>query len=51
MVSNNTHSYKLVLNPSDAKCRKTPINIKVGGFCYDMHFHYWHNVLPLQKLS
>jgi hypothetical protein len=20
--------------------RKTPINIKVGGFCYDMHFHY-----------
>jgi hypothetical protein len=27
------------------------LNIKVSGLCYDMHLHYKHNVLPLQKLS
>jgi len=27
--------------------RKTTVNMKVSGFCYYMHFHYW---LPLQNI-
>jgi hypothetical protein len=27
---------------------KTTENMKVSGFCYEMHFHYW---LPLKRIS
>jgi hypothetical protein len=44
----NKASYTKYMGAIDIKLRnhkrKTTVNIKVCGFCYDMHFHFFEKI-------